>query len=56
MQISTIRMQIWAIQTGLQAFECKFEQFERDSNHYNANLNTSDENSSHSKVIQTIQM
>ena len=42
-------MQIWAIRMGFEPLECKFEQFEWDSNHSNAN-------SSHSKAIPTIQM
>ena len=42
-------MQIRTIQKGFKAFECKFEQFERDSKHLN-------ENSNHSKGIQSIQM
>ena len=42
-------MQIRTIRKGLEAFEFKFEQFEIDSKHWNAN-------SSHSKGIQIIQM
>ena len=33
----TIRMQIRNFPTRFEVFECKFEQFERDSNHSNAN-------------------
>jgi len=35
-------MQIRTIRNGLEAFECKFEQFERDSKRSNANLNHSE--------------
>ena len=33
-------MQILIIQKGIEAFEYRFEPFERDSNHSNANTNT----------------
>ena len=41
MQIQTIRMPILrlTIQKGFEAFECKFEQLERDSKHSNPNSN-----------------
>jgi len=42
-------MQILTIRKGFETFECKFEQFERDSKH-------SDANSSYSKGIQSIRM
>ena len=42
-------MQIRAIQKGLEAFEFKFEPFETDSKHSNAN-------SIHSKEIRRVQM
>ena len=42
-------MQIRAIRKGLEAFEFKFEPFERDSKHSNANSN-------HLKGIRRIQM
>ena len=42
-------MQIRSIRKVLEAFECKFEPFESDSKHSNAN-------SSHLKVIRSIQM
>ena len=42
-------MQVRAIRKGLEAFEFKFEPFERDSNHSNANSN-------HSKGIRSIEM
>ena len=41
-------MQIWTIQKGFNAFECKFEPFEMDLKHSNANSN-------HSKGIWSIQ-
>ena len=41
--------QIRTIRKGFEAFECKFEQFERDSKHSNAN-------SKHWKGIRTIRM
>ena len=47
MQIRTIRK--GAIWKGLEAFEFKFEPFEKDSKHSNANSN-------HSKGIRSIQM
>ena len=42
-------MQIRTIRKGLEAFKFKFEPFEMDSKHWNAN-------SSHSKGILSIQM
>ena len=36
-----IRMHIQTIQTGFKAFESKFDLFERDSKHWNANSNPS---------------
>ena len=42
-------MQIRTIRKGLEAFEFKFEPFEKDSKHSNANSN-------HSKGIRSIQM
>ena len=42
-------MQIRAIRKGLEAFEFKFEPFETDSKHSNANSN-------HSKEIRRVQM
>ena len=42
-------MQIGTIQKGFEAFECKFEPFERDSNHSKAN-------SIHSKGILSSRM
>jgi len=42
-------MQIRTIWKGFEAFECKFEPFERDSKHSNANSNNS-------KVIQSIRV
>ena len=42
-------MQIRAIRKGLEAFEFKFEPFETDSKHSNANSN-------HSKGIRRVQM
>ena len=42
-------MQIRTIRKGLEAFEFKFEPFEIDSKHWNANSN-------HLKGIQSIQM
>ena len=42
-------MQIRAIRKGLEAFELKFEPFETDLKHSNAN-------SSHSKEIRRVQM
>ena len=42
-------MQILTIPKGFEAFKCKLEPFERDSNNSNANSN-------HSKEIQSIQM
>ena len=42
-------MQIRTIRKGFEAFECKFEPFETDSKHSNANPN-------HSKEIRTIRM
>ena len=43
--IWSIRMQIRNIWNGFKAFECKFEPFERDSKHSNANSNHSNANS-----------
>ena len=58
--IRSIWIQIWNIRNGLEAFECKFESFERYSKHSNAistystkHLNA---NSNHSKGIQSIQI
>ena len=42
-------MQVRAIRKGFEAFECKFEPFERESKGSNANFN-------HSKGIRSIQM
>ena len=42
-------MQIRTIRKGLEAFEFKFELFEMDSKHWNANSN-------HSKGIRSIQI
>ena len=42
-------MQVRTIRKGLEAFEFKFEPFEMDSKHSNANSN-------HSKGIRSIQM
>jgi len=42
-------MQILTIQKGFETFECKFEPFEPNLKHLNANSN-------HSKGIQSIQM
>ena len=42
-------MQIRAIRKGLEAFEFKFQPFQRDSNHSNAN-------SKHSKRFRRIEM
>ena len=36
-------MQIRTIRKGFEAFECKFEPFERDSKHSNANSNNSNQ-------------
>ena len=49
MPIRSIRIQILTIRKGFEAFECKFEPFERDSKYSNANSN-------HSKGIQSIRM
>ena len=48
-RILSIWNQIRTIRKKFEAFECKFEQFERDSKHSNANSN-------HSKGIWSIQM
>ena len=42
-------MQIRTIRKGFEAFECKFESFERDMKHSNANFN-------HSKGIRRIRI
>ena len=47
-------MQIRTIQKGFKAFECKFEQFKRDSKHSNANSNYYKNDSKDLKVIQSI--
>ena len=56
-------MQILTIRKGFEAFECKFEPFERDSKGSNANSNHSkgirkhsNGNSNHSKGIGIIQL
>ena len=45
--IRSLRMEIRTIRKGFEAFESKFESFERDSNHSNPNSN-------HSKGIRSI--
>ena len=47
--IRSIQMKIPPIRKGFEAFECKFEPFERDSKHSNVNLNLS-------KGIRSIRM
>ena len=49
-------MQIRTIQKGFKAFECKFEPFEKNSNHLKGYSKHSNANSSLSKAIQSIQM
>ena len=64
-------MEIWTIRKRFEAFELKFEQFEKDSKHSNPNLNQEIEwkfepfkndskhlnrNSNNSKGIRTIQI
>ena len=39
--IRSVEMKFLTIRKGLEAFEFKFEPFERDSKHLNANLNPS---------------
>ena len=51
-----IRIQIRTIRMGWNEFKLKFEPFERDSKHSNANSNYSNLNSNHSKGIQSIRM
>ena len=47
--LEALRIQIRTIRNGFEAFECKFEQFERDWKHSNANSN-------HSKGIRSNEM
>ena len=47
--IGSIRIQIRTIRNGFEAFECKFEPFQRD-------LKGSNSNSNHSKGIRSIRM
>ena len=49
-------MQIGSIWTRFEAIECKFEQFDRDSNHSNANLKQLNAISNHLKGILTIRI
>ena len=49
-------MQILTIWTGLEEFECKFESFEKDSKHLNANSNHSNGIWSIRMQIRTIRM
>ena len=48
-------MQIQTILMRFKAIDCKFEPLERDSNHWNANLNHSNEIRSNQMQIRTIQ-
>ena len=52
-EILTIRMQIRTIRTRFKAIECKFEAFERDSNHSKAKVKRSKDIRSKRMHIQT---